>query len=87
MDRYGEIISRIQERLPRAEINMMAYYPVNETEKLSDDEWVKTAFVTRTNENILIANQAVEKLAGLPFPERESGSYRREGKTQKGIYH
>ena len=36
MDRYGEIISRIQESLARAELNMMAYDPVNEMEKLRD---------------------------------------------------
>ena len=63
MERYEEIITRIQERLPKAEITMMAYYPVNETDKLPEGEWGKTAFVTRTNENIAIANEAVEKLA------------------------
>ncbi len=86
MDRYGEIISRVQERLPRAEINMMAYYPVNETEKLSDDEWVKTAFVTRTNENILIANQAVEQLAeekGCRFLNVNQGLTDEKGRLKK----
>ena len=63
LERYEEIISRIQERLPQAEITMMAYYPVNETDKIPEGEWGKTAFVTRTNENIAIANDAVEKLA------------------------
>lgn len=64
MEKYERIISLIKERLPQAQINMLAYYPVNETEKLPDEEWAKTLFVTRTNENIRIANQAVEKLAG-----------------------
>ena len=63
LERYEEIITRIRERLPEAEITMMAYYPVNETDKLPEGEWGKTAFVTRTNENIAIANEAVEKLA------------------------
>ncbi len=63
LQNYEKIISLIKERLPEAEIYMMAYYPVNETDKLSDDEWSKTAFITRTNENITIANGAVEKLA------------------------
>lgn len=63
-ERYGEILSRIRERLPGAQINMLAYYPVNETEKLPDEEWAGTLFATRTNENIRIANRAVEKLAG-----------------------
>ena len=86
MDRYGEIISRIQESLPRAEINMMAYSPVNEPAKLSDDEWVKTAFVTRTNENILIANQAVEKLAeekGCRFLNVNQGLTDEKGRLKK----
>lgn len=63
LERYEEIIVRIQERLPEAEINMMAYYPVNETDKIPEGEWGKTAFVTRTNENLNIANAAIENLA------------------------
>ena len=64
MENYGKIISQIRERLPEAEIYMMAYYPVNETDKLPEGEWAKTMFLTRTNENISIANKAVEELAG-----------------------
>lgn len=64
MENYEKIISIIKERLPEADIYMMAYYPVNETDKIPEGEWGKTAFVTRTNENIAIANEAVEKLAG-----------------------
>lgn len=63
MKKYETIISRIQERLPDTEINMMAYYPVNETDKIPEGDWGKTLFVTRTNENIRIANDAAEKLA------------------------
>ena len=64
MENYGKIITQIRERLPEAEIYMMAYYPVNETDKLPEGEWEKTMFLTRTNENISIANKAVEELAG-----------------------
>lgn len=64
MENYGKIIAMIQKRLPAAEIYMMAYYPVNEVDKLPEGEWAKGMFATRTNENIRIANQAVEKLAG-----------------------
>ena len=59
---------------------------MNETEKLSDDEWVKTAFVTRTNENILIANQAVEKLAeekGCRFLNVNQGLTDEKGRLKK----
>lgn len=60
---YEEIIRQIQERLPDARIYMLAYYPVNETDKLPDENMGKIMFHTRTNENIQIANEAVEKLA------------------------
>lgn len=86
MERYEEIISRIRERLPEAEINMMAYYPVNETDKLPEGEWGKTAFVTRTNENIGIANAAVEKLAakkGCRFINANDGLTDERGKLKK----
>nr|WP_296477671.1 GDSL-type esterase/lipase family protein [uncultured Acetatifactor sp.] len=63
-ENYGKIVSMIQQRLPGAEIYMMAYYPVNEVDKLPDTEWAKGMFATRTNENIRMANEAVEKLAG-----------------------
>lgn len=86
MGRYEEIISRIQKRLPEAEINMLAYYPVNETDKLSDAEWAATLFVTRTNKNIAIANAAVEKLAekmGCQFINVNQGLTDERGKLKK----
>lgn len=86
MERYEEIISRIRERLPEAEITMMAYYPVNETDKVPEGEWDKTAFVTRTNENIAIANKAVEKLAakkGCRFINVNEGLTDERGKLKK----
>lgn len=86
MERYEEIVSRIQERLPDAEIIMMAYYPVNETDKVPEGEWGKTAFVTRTNENIAIANAAVEKLAakkGCRFINVNEGLTDERGKLKK----
>lgn len=86
MERYEEIISRIQERLPETEITMMAYYPVNETDKVPEGEWGKTAFVTRTNENIAIANEAVERLAekkGCRFINVNEGLTDERGKLKK----
>lgn len=86
MERYEEIISRIQERLPEAEIIMMAYYPVNETDKVPEGEWGRTAFVTRTNENIAIANEAVERLAakkGCQFINVNEGLTDERGKLKK----
>ena len=86
LERYEEIIVRIQERLPEAEINMMAYYPVNETDKIPEGEWGKTAFVTRTNENINISNAAVENLAakkGCRFINVNEGLADERGKLKK----
>lgn len=86
LKRYEEIIVRIQERLPEAEINMMAYYPVNETDKIPEGEWGKTAFVTRTNENLNIANAAVENLAakkGCRFINVNEGLADERGKLKK----
>ncbi len=86
LERYEEIITRIRERLPEAEITMMAYYPVNETDKLPEGEWGKTAFVTRTNENIAIANEAIEKLAakkGCRFVNVNEGLTDERGKLKK----
>ena len=63
LENYGEIIRQIQERLSDATIYVLAYYPVNETDKMPDGNMRKSMFSTRTNENIHIANGAVEKLA------------------------
>lgn len=86
LERYEEIIVRIQERLPEAEINMMAYYPVNETDKIPEGEWGKTAFVTRTNENLNIANAAIENMAakkGCRFINVNEGLADERGKLKK----
>ena len=86
LERYEEIIVRIQERLPEAQINMMAYYPVNETDKIPEGEWGKTAFVTRTNENLNIANAAIENLAakkGCRFINVNEGLADERGKLKK----
>ncbi len=60
---YEKILMQIQERLPKTEVYMMAYYPVNETDKVPEDEWAKTMFVNRNNQNLPVANEAVKKLA------------------------
>lgn len=86
MENYEKIISLIQKRLPAAEITMIAYYPVNETDKLPEGKWGKALFVTRTNENIHIANDAVEKLAakmGCRFINVNQGLTDENGKLKK----
>ena len=54
---------RTKERLPKVQITLMAYYPVNEVDKVPDNEWGAHMFDTRTNANIAIANAAVKELA------------------------
>ncbi len=61
---YEKILTQIKERLPETEVYMMAYYPVNETDKLAPGEWAQTMFVNRNNKNLPVANAAVEQLAG-----------------------
>ena len=63
IEKYEKILTQIKERLPETEVYMMAYYPVNEVDKVPEGEWGKTLFATRTNENIALANKEVEKLA------------------------
>lgn len=60
---YTKILSQIKDRLPETEVFLMAYYPVNDKDKVPDTEWGKTMFINRNNKNIPVANAAVEKLA------------------------
>ncbi|MBQ8638632.1 MAG: lysophospholipase [Lachnospiraceae bacterium] len=60
MDRYDQIITKIEEKLPEVQIYMMAYYPVN-YEAAAD--WMKPCLRIRTNEKISRANGLVEQLA------------------------
>lgn len=86
MEKYEKILVQIKERLPETEVYMMAYYPVNEVEKLPDGEWGKMLFVTRTNENIAIANKEVEKLAkkmGYHYIDVSEGLRDENGRLKK----
>lgn len=86
LEKYERILALIRERLPETEINMLAYYPVNEVDRLSVGEWVKYQFITRTNENIRIANEALEKLAakmGCRFLNVNQGLTDESGKLKK----
>ena len=63
MENYEKILVRTKEHLPKVQITLMAYYPVNEVDKVPDNEWGAHMFDTRTNANIAIANAAVKELA------------------------
>ena len=63
LENYERILMQIKERLPETEVYMMAYYPVNETDKVPETEWAGEMFANRNNRNLPIANEAVKKLA------------------------
>jgi lysophospholipase L1-like esterase len=86
LENYEAIIRQIQERLPEAEIYMMAYYPVNELDKLPEDDWAKDMFSRRTNKIVGEANKAVEELAarlGCCFIDVNKGLTDENGRLKK----
>ncbi|SFS66931.1 GDSL-type esterase/lipase family protein [Paenibacillus sp. BC26] len=61
---YNTILDRIKARLPLCEVFVMAYYPINAQADFGlDISDKKSLFATRTNANILEANEAIEQLA------------------------
>lgn len=91
---YGRILTQIKERLPQAEVYVMAYYPVNETDKLPCCEQGASAFANRNNRNIEAANQRIAGLAaemGLHFIDVSEGLRDEHGRlkaefTVEGIH-
>lgn len=63
MTNYEKILNSIKKRLGNVKIYLIAYYPVNDSPEVTELEWVKNVFKTRTNENINKANKAVEQMA------------------------
>lgn len=59
---YSDILGQIKTRLPDTQVYVMAYYPVNETDKVPEGEWGEYMFVNRNNRNLPAANAAVKKL-------------------------
>lgn len=60
LDNYDQILTQIQEHLPKVELYLMAYYPVNP--KAAAEE-MKACLQIRTNAKIASANREVMKLA------------------------
>ena len=88
LENYRTLLLQMKERLPEAEVYMMAYYPVNETEHFDVEiEWQKHVFEgTRTNKNIEVANEAVEKLAeelGYHFINVNKGLFDEKGQLKR----
>lgn len=91
---YGRILTQIKERLPQAEVYVMAYYPVNETDKLPCCEQGASSFANRNNRNIEAANRRIAGLAeemGLHFIDVSDGLRDEHGRlkaefTVEGIH-
>lgn len=61
---YDKILDKIKARLPRCEVFVMAYYPINADADFGVASSHKgSMFATRTNANILDANEAIQHLA------------------------
>lgn len=89
---YEFILAQIRERLPEAEVYLMAYYPVNP--KAADNEWVRNALKVRTNENLDRINGEVCLLAqkfGYHFIDANEGLRDADGNlkaefTKEGLH-
>ena len=57
-EKYAQVLSQIKERLPECKVYVLAYYPVNRTEKFNT-AW----FGARTNEELEIVNARLPELA------------------------
>lgn len=83
---YEMILQQIKVRLPDSKVYVMAYYPVNEVDKVPEGDWGKYLFVNRTNENITAVNNDVEELArkmGYQFINVNEGLVDELGKLKK----
>lgn len=63
IDSYERILRQVQDRLPEAEVYLMAFYPVNSIDMRPNRPVEETVFFNRNNQTIPVANEAVEKLA------------------------
>ncbi|MDT8719225.1 lysophospholipase [Clostridium sp. 19966] len=83
LENYNEILNQIKEKLPKCEVYVMAYYPVNAKESFGLDlESKKGMFASRNNVNIMIVNEEVKELAlklGLNFINVNEGLTDEEG--------
>jgi lysophospholipase L1-like esterase len=87
INNYDAIMEQIKRRLPRCDVFVMAYYPVNAEADFGLDASVKaTMFATRTNANIAEANIAIEALAkkhGFHFINVNNGLMDEKGNLKK----
>lgn len=63
LSNYEEILKRLKDRLPGAEVYVMAYYPVNDV-YAGTDPGAAQMLKVRTPENLALVNSRIEELAG-----------------------
>lgn len=83
---YSTILKQIRQRLPKAEIYVMAYYPVNEADKVAECADGEAAFANRNNRNIEKANKRIARLAkemDLHYIDVSEGLRDERGKLKK----
>ena len=87
IEEYRELLTEIRNRLPETKVYVMAYYPVNTVDDFGlPEEQQKNMFLTRTNEAIEKANEAVQALAeelGFRFINVNDGLKDEGGKLKK----
>ncbi len=84
IENYRKILKQIKERLPQAQVNLLAYYPVNELARPAGSP--EDMFKNRTNENIRKANGAVKSLAdefGYRFLDVNAGLTDETGRLKR----
>lgn len=62
LNNYRRILEILKEKLPQAEVYMMAYYPIN-ADLPDAPEWTKAALQTRSNEALNDTNRKLAQLA------------------------
>lgn len=83
---YEAILNKIKDRLPNAQVYLMAFYPINEVAKTPENDWERSAFITRNNENIKIANSEVKILSeklGYKYIDVNKGLIDNNGRLKK----
>ena len=87
LEEYRMLLTEIKTRLPETRVYVMAYYPVNTVDDFGLPEERRTdLFLTRTNEAIERANEAVQAMAeelGFRFINVNDGLKDTDGKLKK----
>ncbi len=87
INNYEKILKQISERLPNCDVNVMAYYPINSQDDFGLNPQMKhMMFLTRTNENIRVANEKVRELSDkykFNYIDVSDGLYNEVGNLKK----